>query len=128
MTTKEAMNRDPLMNEMWSPDDIGGSDIRKDFISRCHLMVKDGGFLIFPFAVKQNNYKPEPFFSPKALFDWFYSKLTQSKEEAVKEEREICRQIFIDEVDWAEWSMSEIDAGKEFDEARASLTKTEGKE
>lgn len=61
-------------------------------------------------------------------FDWFYSKLTQSKEEAVKEEREICRQIFIDEVDWAEWSMSEIDAGKEFDEARASLTKTEGKE
>ena len=56
------------------------------------------------------------------------SLLTQSKEEAVKEEREICRQIFIDEVDWAEWSMSEIDAGKEFDEARASLTKTEGKE
>lgn len=33
------------------------------------------------------------------------------------EERQKCRQLFIDEVDWAEWGMDDKDAGGRFDEA-----------
>ena len=32
----------------WSPLDIGGKDIKKDFIARCHVEVGAGGFLRFP--------------------------------------------------------------------------------
>lgn len=40
------------------------------------------------------------------------SSLLHSKE---KELREKCRRIFIEKVDWAEWGMSEEDAGELFD-------------
>lgn len=39
----------------------------------------------------------------------------------------ICRKIFIEEVDWSEWGISDKEAGQEFDEALklALLTPTE---
>lgn len=39
----------------------------------------------------------------------------------IKEERAICRKIFIDNVDWSEWGVSDEEAGEDFDEARKEL-------
>ena len=41
----------------------------------------------------------------------------------IEYERAICRQIFIDEVDWSEWGCSNEEAGEDFDLARKELTK-----
>ena len=48
--------------------------------------------------------------------------ISDSFNKGVEEERAICRQIYIGEVDWAEWAMSDEEAGEEFDEARANLS------
>jgi hypothetical protein len=49
-------------------------------------------------------------------------KIVLSKvKEAREEEREICKKIYIDEVDWSEWAISDKEAGEDFDEERAKL-------
>ena len=42
-------------------------------------------------------------------------------ERVVNDERAICRQIFIDKVDWSEWGITDEQAGKDFDSHRAAL-------
>lgn len=49
--------------------------------------------------------------------EWHREELHHAKEE----ERKKCRQIFIDEVDWAEWGIDSDQAGEKFDEAREAL-------
>lgn len=69
-----------MKTEEWTPLDIGGKDIRKDFIARCHVEISGGGFLIFPMATKKNNWKVTPLLSQDAMFDWFISKLSQERQ------------------------------------------------
>lgn len=50
----------------------------------------------------------------------------ESEQALLKErERAICRQIFIDEVDWSEWGVSAKEAGETFDEALTIIKETE---
>lgn len=53
--------------------------------------------------------------------------LRHTREEARKEERTICRKIYIDNVDWSEWAVSDEKAGELFDDARKKLEDTPSK-
>lgn len=52
---------------------------------------------------------------------WLNQTANEHDQRIREHERSICRQIFIDEVDWAEWGMSDEDAGERFDEERTKL-------
>ena len=43
----------------------------------------------------------------------------QAVQAARLNEREICKQIYIDGADWSEWGIDDLEAGENFDEERA---------
>ncbi len=49
------------------------------------------------------------------------SSIARELTEKIKDERDICRKIFINECDWSEWGMSEKDAGERFDAVRTEM-------
>lgn len=52
---------------------------------------------------------------------------TQAIQSAKEEEKEKCKQVFIENVDWAEWSMDDRQAGECFEEGYQELTAKESK-
>jgi len=43
--------------------------------------------------------------------------LLETQQEARREVYEACREVFINEVDWSEWGVTDKEAGERFDEA-----------
>lgn len=78
------------IEETWSPSDIGGKDIKRDFIARCHVEVSGGGFLRFPIA---GNKRGSTWLDERLMAEFVESlvtKNTQSNDE-IKREVGHCR-------------------------------------
>lgn len=58
-----------------------------------------------------------------ADFNWLKENVGNLIQSEREKEREKCRNIFINSVDWAEWGMSDEDASKKFDEDYLSSNK-----
>jgi hypothetical protein len=69
-------------------------------------------------------YLPE---KDNAWREGFATELEALISKAQEEERLICKQIYVDGVDWAEWAVSDKEAGENFDEEYNSLKGEEGK-
>jgi len=54
------------------------------------------------------------------------SSIRKAVKESLKEEKELCKKIFINEVDWGEWAISDEEAGEDFENYHKKYLK-EGK-
>lgn len=60
----------------------------KEFGKKCHIECgsdSEKGFLIFPFAVKQNNYKPVPFLSESKMKSFLSTAIQEGYELGIKD-------------------------------------------
>ncbi len=62
------------LDEKWSPNDLNGEDVKKDFIARCHLEVSAGGFLRFHHIAKRQSWLDE-----RLMAEFLESKLAHLK-------------------------------------------------
>ena len=62
------------------------------------------------------------FIDDETLTAHITSAITTLTAECEAREREICRKIFIEGVDWSEWGITREEAGEDFDAERKALT------
>ena len=49
------------------------------------------------------------------IYNFLRSSIRKVVKESLKEEKELCKKIFINEVDWDEWAISDEEAGEDFE-------------
>ncbi len=87
-----------IVSENWNPNDIGGKDIKKDFIARCHVEVGAGGFLRFPLP---GDKKGRNWLDERLMADFLIKSLNQVREETKRETIAILKKVFDDDLNKA---------------------------